>query len=123
LKTNVARTDRIHNEIVANLEADLRNPYVQAFLSTIAQAEGATYNTRYGGGTFSDDRLPASHTDETSHAAIYLRQDAEGIYVIEQWNMRDGGHMVGRRAPASPAAMAEGAGVPHPPPTPASLIP
>jgi hypothetical protein len=29
-----------------------------------------------------------NHTDETSHTAIYLRQDAEGIYVIDQWNIR-----------------------------------
>ena len=53
-KTATPSAGRTHAEIVSKLETDLRNPNVQAFLSTVAQAEGATYNTRYGKGTFSD---------------------------------------------------------------------
>ena len=37
---------------------------------------------------FDSNGRHGNHTDETSHAAIYLRQDAEGIYVIDQWNIR-----------------------------------
>ena len=39
--------------VAANEEA-LKNPNVRAMLDTIGQAEGAKYNTRYGGGTFND---------------------------------------------------------------------
>src|SRR5262249_48915461 len=48
VQTAAAADDR-----VKTLESHLQHPNVQAFLSMIAQAEGATYNTRYGGGTFS----------------------------------------------------------------------
>lgn len=44
--------------------------------------------------TFDDDGRYGNHTDGTSHAAIYLRQDEKGIYVIEQYNRRNNGVVV-----------------------------
>ncbi len=35
--------------------------------------------------TFDVNGRYGNHTDHTSHAAIYLRQDDEGITVIDQW--------------------------------------
>jgi len=49
---------------------------------------------------FDSDGRYGNHTEETSHAAIYLRQDVEGIYVIDQWNIRSNGKIVRRHAPA-----------------------
>jgi muramidase (phage lysozyme) len=44
----------VQSDRLSALEANLRNPNVQAFLSTIAQTEGATYDTLYGGRRFND---------------------------------------------------------------------
>lgn len=75
-KTRVASSDPTHSEIVSKLEADLRNPSVQAFLSTVAQAEGATYNTRYGGGTFSDNsHFPTYHDAHTPSGRYQITAD------------------------------------------------
>ena len=60
-------------------------------------------NTQLAPGTaialFDTNGPYGNHTDGTSHAAIYLRQDAEGIYVIDQWNIRSHGKIVARQAP------------------------
>lgn len=51
---------------VSQLEDDLDNPNVPAYLDTIATSEGGQYNSRYGGGTFSDfSAFPASGTTGT----------------------------------------------------------
>ncbi len=46
-------------------------------------------NVRIGPGTviatFDPNGLYGNHTDGTSHAAIYLGQDENGIQVIDQW--------------------------------------
>jgi len=39
--------------------------------------------------TFSADGKYTNSVDGTSHAAIYLRQDATAIYVLDQWINRD----------------------------------
>ncbi len=58
-------------------------------------------NIRPGTGiaTFDSNGRYGNHTNGTSHAAIYLRQDAEGIHVIDQWNVREHGHVVRHLAP------------------------
>jgi hypothetical protein len=48
---------------------------------------------------FDADGKYGNHTNETSHAAIYLRQDAKGIYVIDQWNIRGNGQIVSHWGP------------------------
>jgi len=40
--------------LVAQLQADLKNPDLQAFLATIAYAEGGSYDLLFGGETFDD---------------------------------------------------------------------
>jgi hypothetical protein len=61
-------------------------------------------NTQLAPGTaiavFDSNGRYGNHTDGTSHAAIYLRQDAQCIYVIDQWNQREGGRITRHRAPA-----------------------
>ena len=61
-------------------------------------------NTQLAPGTaiavFDSNGRYGNHTDGTSHAAIYLRQDAKGIYVIEQWNVRVDGRVVSHWGPA-----------------------
>ncbi|HJS87272.1 MAG TPA: BPSL0067 family protein [Acetobacteraceae bacterium] len=49
--------------------------------------------------TFDDDGHYGNHTDGRSHAAIYLGQDAYGIWVIDQWNERRPGQPARRIAP------------------------
>lgn len=49
--------------------------------------------------TFDGDGRYGNHTDGRSHAAIYLGQDARGIHVIDQWNWRKNGRVVGHRSP------------------------
>ncbi len=49
--------------------------------------------------TFDADGRYGNHTDGTSHAAIYLGQDEKGIYVIDQWNERSGGNIIGHHTP------------------------
>ncbi len=51
--------------------------------------------------TFGPDGRYGSRTDGSSHAAIYLGQDAEGINIIDQWNVRVDGRIVRRRAPTT----------------------
>jgi hypothetical protein len=61
-------------------------------------------NTELAPGTaiavFDSSGRYGNHTDETSHAAIYVRQNAEGIYVIDHWNVRVGGQIVSHWGPA-----------------------
>lgn len=47
-------TEEMKKQIVAELERLRNDPQVKALLDTIAKAEGANYNTLFGGGTFSD---------------------------------------------------------------------
>jgi muramidase (phage lysozyme) len=68
----------------AELEAHLGNPYVRAFVSTIGDAEGAGYNTFYGGAKFGDySRFPGYGHDNTASgryqimAATYDRLSAK----------------------------------------------
>jgi len=49
--------------------------------------------------TFDGDGHYGNHTDGRSHAAMYLGQDAEGIHVIDQWNVWDHGRLVKHIAP------------------------
>jgi hypothetical protein len=48
---------------------------------------------------FDKDGRYGNHTDGTSHAAIFLGQDAGGIHVIDQFNTVEGGKITGHRAP------------------------
>jgi len=66
--------------VAANEEA-LKNPNVRAMLDTIGQAEGAKYNTRYGGGTFDD---------YSKHPALdQQRQTPSGKYQITAQSYKD----------------------------------
>ena len=49
--------------------------------------------------TFDGSGRYGNHTNGTSHAAIYLGQDANGIEVIDQWNIRQHHQIVGRHQP------------------------
>jgi hypothetical protein len=84
-------------------------------VALVEKATGAPRSTYWRGGAlvkgdtqlapgtaiavFDSDGRYGNHTDETSHAAIYLRQDANGIYVIDQWNIRVNGKVGRRQAP------------------------
>lgn len=47
--------------------------------------------------TFDSDGRYGNHVDGRSHAAIYMGQTAEGILVLDQWNIRDAkGHIYER---------------------------
>lgn len=48
--------------------------------------------------TFGLDGRYGNTEDGASHAAIYLNQDAGGIFVIDQWNKRLNGRIVSKRA-------------------------
>lgn len=60
-------------------ENDLKNPNLRAFLDTIAQAEGANYDTLYGGETFNDHARFPGHGKHT----------AAGRYQIEAGTYHD----------------------------------
>jgi len=49
--------------------------------------------------TFDGDGRYGNHANGTSHAAIYLRQDEKGIYVVEQYNIREKGVVTGNVSP------------------------
>ena len=49
--------------------------------------------------TFDTNGRYGNHTNGTSHAAIYLGQDANGIEVIDQWNIRQRHQIVGKHQP------------------------
>lgn len=49
--------------------------------------------------TFDSNGRYGNHTNGSSHAAIYLGQDADGIRVIDQWTKRQHGQIIQRQAP------------------------
>ena len=49
--------------------------------------------------TFDANGRYGNHTNGASHAAIYLGQDARGIEVIDQWNIRQHHQIIGKHAP------------------------
>jgi hypothetical protein len=50
--------------------------------------------------TFDPDGRYGNHTNQTSHAALYLDQDENGMRVIDQWNKRDkNGNIIGQQPP------------------------
>jgi hypothetical protein len=67
-----------------------RGAKVQGNLSLKPGTAIATFglNGRYG-----------NTEDGASHAAVYLSQDAGGIWVIDQWNKRTNGKITGKQVP------------------------